>query len=102
MSLFDLTALTIEQVRVNQARNDGPTIRHISKTGKLSTVRHKPWWMLLGKGPDAATCGGCIHLRRHNGKYFKCGKHVVTAGTGTDIRCKDAACRLYEPNDKRA
>ena len=58
MSLFDLQPLTVEQVRANQALNEGATIRKLSggKNPVLRTVRHKPWWMLLGKGPDGQTC----------------------------------------------
>ena len=102
MSLFDLIPLTIEQIRANQALHDGPTIRKYSGGLKpvLRTMRHKPWWMLVGKGPDGQTCGGCVHLERRGGKYFKCGQHPTTAGTGTDIRCKDEACSLFTPQVK--
>lgn len=100
MSLFDMTALTIEQVRANQSLNEGATIRKLSGGVKpvIRTIRHKPWNELLGKGPEDATCGGCIHLKRQGGKYFKCGQHPVTSGPGTDIRCKDQACKMFEPN----
>ena len=98
MSLFDLQPLTVEQVRANQAMNEGATIRKLSGGLKpvLRTVRHKPWWMLLGKGPDGKTCGGCIHLKRKD-RYFKCGQQPITFGPGTDIRCKDQACLLFTP-----
>lgn len=101
MSLFDLEPLTIEQMRANQALNDGPTIRKFSGGMKstLRTIRHKPWWMFLGKGPEGKTCGECVHLRRNGGKYFKCEKQTITAGPGSDIRKKDAACSLFTQGD---
>lgn len=98
MSLFDLRPITIDEIRIRQGMGDGPTIRKLSGglTPTLRTIRHKPWWMLLGKGPDDATCGDCVHLTRKGGKYFKCGKAKITRGPGSDIRKKDEACRLFE------
>jgi len=90
VSLFDLQPLTIEQVRANQDVNEGETIRRNGRT-----IRHKPWWMLVGPGPVGATCRTCAHLRRKDGQYFKCGLHAITSGTGTDIRAKDAACSQF-------
>ena len=72
-------------------RPDGVTLR--DKKGR--TVRHKPWWMLLGKGPQLKTCGDCQSLEHHN-RYLKCGRQIVTAGPGTDIRKKDMTCRLFK------
>lgn len=98
MSLFDLQPLRMEQVRANLATSDGATIRKLSGGLKpvLRTLRHKPWWMLLGPGPEGQTCGDCAHLTRRSGKYFKCGRQSITSGPGTDIRKKDEACRLFE------
>lgn len=100
--LFDSKPLTIEQVKANMDLNsDGATIRRWSGRGPgqgvLRTVRHKPWWILLGAGPPGATCKSCVFLARnnHSGKYLKCGRQVITNGTGTDIRAKDPACQLY-------
>lgn len=100
MSLFDLTPITIEEVRLRQGMGEGPTIRKLSGGLKpvWRTIRHKPWWMFLGKGPDGATCRTCRFLTGHRitKTYFKCGRQVITRGPGTDIRAKDPACRLYE------
>lgn len=98
MSLFDLQPITLEEIRLRQALGDGMTIRQFSGGLKpvLRTIRHKPWWMFLGKGPEQKTCGECEFLTRRGGRYFKCGRQVATSGPGTDIRKKDEACRLFE------
>lgn len=53
-----------------------------------------------GTGPEGETCGTCRHLARlqYQNVYLKCGlmKAVWTGGRATDIRCKDAACRMWE------
>ena len=98
MSLFDGEPLTIEECQLAVIKNlPGVSIRKVSRTGKVYTVRHKPWWMLLGKGPSGLTCGDCVHLiaRRYGKTYLKCGRQIITAGPGTDIRKKDPACRLF-------
>lgn len=102
MSLFDLTPITIEQILANQAQGTGDTIRKLSGGLKpvLRTVRHKPWWMLLGKGPEGRTCGDCQSLGRAGGRYFKCTQQRITHGPGTDIRCKDEACQLFKPKQE--
>jgi hypothetical protein len=55
-----------------------------------------------GSGPKDQNCGTCAKLVRKRCSqktYFKC--HVMraswTAGPGTDIRCKDLACKCWEP-----
>jgi hypothetical protein len=53
-----------------------------------------------GSGPLGKTCRDCEHCERvryHDKKYIKCGlmRAVWTHGGGTDIRAKDAACRLF-------
>lgn len=101
MSLFDgqpLTPEDQERVRQNVLRGEGPTIRKQDGKGVWRTVRHKPWWMLLGKGPEGKHCDECEFLSVNVGtkRYFKCGKQVKTMGTGTDIRRKDEACRLFQ------
>lgn len=89
-ALFEGIPLVVLRAR---GRETG-TVR--DKKGR--TTRHKPWWMLLGRGPEDKTCGDCAALvrRGHEGRYFKCGRQLVTAGPGTDIRKKDAACRLFK------
>ncbi len=53
MSLFDLQPLTVNEIKERMAfSGDGPTVRRTSSTGKVYTVRHKPWWISLGKGPE--------------------------------------------------
>jgi hypothetical protein len=53
-----------------------------------------------GTGPVGKTCGDCKHRCRvqHAKTYQKCGlmRHVWTGGAATDIKCRDAACRLFE------
>ena len=55
-----------------------------------------------GTGPEGESCGTCVHLARRRspaGSLFrKCGlmRKQWTAGYGTDVRCKDAACGLWE------
>lgn len=103
VSLFDLTPITSEQIQKNQAMGSGETIRKLSQRGPgpgvWRTVRHKPWWMLLGKGPDGKQCKDCeFLLRRKSVKtYFKCRKAKITRGPGTDIGARDEVCRLFEP-----
>lgn len=94
MGLFDNQPITIEEVKERMiAGSDGDTIRRVSATGKVYTARHKPWWMLLGKGPEGKTCHDCTFLQR--GTYPKCERQIITSGPGTDIRHKDHACRLF-------
>ena len=109
MSLFDLKPLTMDEMqalheqRAREGTDRCATIRTTSKTGKIRTQRHKPWWMLLGKGPDGKTCGDCEFFTgyRRTKTYFKCGKQVQTSGPGTDIRKKDEACRLFQQEEVR-
>jgi len=97
VGLFDNQPLTIEEVRARLVR-DGPTIRKLSTTGKVYTVRHQPWYELIGRGPAGYTCGDCHWLRRRKfiTTYFKCGRQIITRGPGTDIRVSDPACRLWK------
>ena len=101
MSLFDgqpLTADDMERVRQSIIKGEGPTIRKPDGKGVWRTIRHKPWWMLVGKGPEGKTCNDCEFLRRQRfGKtYMKCGQQLTSRGAATDIRAKDEACRLFE------
>jgi len=56
-----------------------------------------------GTGPVGKTCKMCDHLcqsRPRSGKVFrKCAlmRKYWTHSYGTDIRCKDEACRYYSP-----
>lgn len=76
-----------------------------STTRKRSAKHGGPNGVMLamyGAGPAGATCGGCAHLvrvRYHDYAYFKCRKHGMTRGSGTDHRLKWPACRLFEPSD---
>jgi len=101
MSLFDgqpLTPEDQERHRRNVEVGQGPTIRKQDWQGVWRTIRHKPWWMLLGKGPEGKRCDDCQFLRRQrfSKTYMKCGQQVATRGAGTDIRAKDEACRLFQ------
>jgi hypothetical protein len=75
MSLFDLTPISVEEI---QRPYHGNCV--LDRKGR--TVRHKPWWELLGQGPAGKTCGDCAFLRaKEYGKtYFKCGRQMQTAG----------------------
>ena len=96
MSLFDLQPLTANEIKERMAfSGDGPTVRRTSSTGKVYTVRHKPWWISLGKGPEGKTCADCKFLI--GDRYKKCRRQIMTSGAGTDIRAKDEACTLYKP-----
>ncbi len=58
----------------------------------------------VGSGPAGRTCGECGHRRRveyHDKVYQKCYlmTELWTHGPGSDIRCKDAACRYYVSED---
>ena len=47
---------------------------------------------------NGETCGTCGHRRSNSwGRktYYKCGLRKATAGPGTDLRLKWAACRLW-------
>ena len=53
-----------------------------------------------GSGQKGETCGTCknrIRINYHNRTYNKCGlmKGSWTHGPGTDIRCKDNACKFW-------
>lgn len=57
---------------------------------------------LPGTGPAGETCTTCAHRRRVHGGvkvYQKCWliRQNWTSGPGTDIRCKDPACRFWQP-----
>lgn len=100
MSLLDLRPITIEEIRMRPGMGDGPTIRKLSGglTPTLRTIRHKPWHLIVGAGPEGETCQTCAFVvsSGNAGKYKKCGKQNITHGPGTDILMKDAACRLFE------
>jgi len=57
-----------------------------------------------GTGPEGETCGSCRYLggKRMSRTWYKCvlRKKEWTSGSGTDVRKKDAACRLWEPSDE--
>lgn len=101
MSLFDGTALTLAEINAKLGHS-GETIRGLSQNAPGRTVwrtkRHRPWWELLGKGPEDKRCADCQFLvrKRASKTYLKCGKQNITSGPGTDIRAKDSACRLFE------
>jgi len=55
-----------------------------------------------GHGPAGETCGTCryrVTLEGGSRNFQKCEltRKYWTSGFGTDIRCKDPACRLWEP-----
>lgn len=102
MSLFDLQPLSLDEIRLRQGFGEGPTIRKLSSRGPgpgvWRTIRHKPWWMFEGKGPEGKHCKDCEFFSGtgNAGKYKKCGKQAMSHGPGTDIRGKDEACRLFQ------
>jgi hypothetical protein len=53
-----------------------------------------------GSGPKGETCKTCKHLARirYSKTYLKCAliKEGWTHGTGTDVKAKAPACRLWE------
>lgn len=54
-----------------------------------------------GTGPEGERCGTCRHAvvsGYHSKNYWKCGlmRTCWTGGGATDIRLKDAACKLWE------
>ena len=69
---------------------------HGTRTGAERTGHIAP----PGTGPEGETCGSCKHLVRKSlaKVYRKCGLNEAnwTGGPGTDIRCKDAACKFWE------
>lgn len=110
MSLFDLEPLPAPipyEARHGEERlsANGQTIMRLSSHGPggpvWRTVRHRPWWQLLGPGPVGETCAECqsLHRRRHATTYFKCGRQAITSGAGTDIRASDPACRFFQSRD---
>ena len=103
MSLFDGTLITLEEIRERYARASGcGTIRKITKSGCVYTVRHRPWHEMLGPGPEGMRCKDCQFLTGHRltKRYYKCGRQIQTYGAGTDIRLKDQACRLFKPEER--
>ena len=99
MSLFDGAPLTVDELRASLRvrASAGGSIRTVSTSGKVYTVRHRPWAELLGAGPVGKTCGDCHYAvgMNRNKTYWKCGRQIITRGPGTDIRLKDPACRLW-------
>lgn len=64
-------------------------------------VKQRGHAAIPGSGPEGETCGTCMHRcrRRGSSKVFqKCGLmcHYWTNGYGTDIRCKDPACKMWQ------
>ena len=53
-----------------------------------------------GTGPEGETCKTCKHIARVKfaKTYIKCGlmRAQWTGGPGTDIRARDAACKMWE------
>jgi len=75
--------------------------KHIAMIKKKGTG--KCWADIVGRYPgmehckDCKFCQGWVH---HDKTYYKCEKHPVTNGPGTDIRLKDHACILFEKDVK--
>jgi hypothetical protein len=71
----------------------GPAQRTVSSKGGYAAAP--------GTGPDGETCGSCRHLyRKHMSKtYLKCFlmRRHWTGGSGTDIKAKSPACKVWEP-----
>ncbi len=57
----------------------------------------------VGTGPARKTCRDCRHRAtlRFTKSYQKCRlmRASWTSGPATDIRCRDAACRYFEPTE---
>ena len=60
----------------------------------------------VGSGEEGKRCRDCRYLRRVGGKsmnrlFHKCGlmEGCWTHGSGSDIRCKDPACRFFSAAD---
>lgn len=73
MSLFDFHPLTVQEIKDRMAyQGDGPTVRRKSSSGRVYTVRHKPWWISMGKGPEGKACADCKFLT--GDRHKKCRK----------------------------
>jgi hypothetical protein len=71
---------------------------HIALTKKYKSG--KVWADVVGYFPikDIFTCKDCLFCEGHeyhNKVYYKCNKHPITSGPGTDIRLKDPSCILF-------
>ena len=47
---------------------------------------------------EGKQCRTCVHLRRY-GPFWKCKKHGITSGKGSDWRLKWTACGLHEEEE---
>lgn len=73
------------------------------RTTRTTTVR-RGYVQPPGTGPAGETCGSCCHRAMGRGGWYKCDLNQAhwTGGLGTDILLKSPACRLWEPDRKRA
>lgn len=69
-------------------------------SGKRTAPIPRGHIMPPGTGPSGETCGSCKHLYRNRmaKTYLKCGLNQArwTGGGATDIRARDAACKMWE------
>lgn len=56
----------------------------------------------IGSGPAGETCGSCLNACyvEHAKRYWKCRLVKHTAGPGTDIRLKWAACSQWQKKEE--
>lgn len=93
MPLFELTPLTVEQLRHGR---QSTSVTYKDKKGRAT--RRRPYWVDVGKGPEGRTCKTCHYLVRtkYSKTYFKCGIYTITGGPGTQIATTDQACAQYQ------
>lgn len=63
-----------------------------------------PCVSLYGRGPEGATCKGCLHLVSVNGgsrNFWKCDLRKITHGKATDHRVRWPACGRYEKAERQ-
>jgi hypothetical protein len=80
---------------------------HVLAAPQTPRVKRRGHPQPPGTGPAGETCGSCAHLRSVNGgskNFSKCFlvKHQWTRGGGSDIRRRDAACRLWQAKAARS
>lgn len=70
--------------------------QHIALAKKKKTGQC--WADTIGKSPTPYKCKDCRFVIANElaNTYYKCSKHEITNGPGTDIRLSHPACILFE------
>lgn len=83
-----------------EAEMDLPLTKKRKKRKKRTSPVPRGHAYFPGTGPAGETCGSCKHLYRNRlaKTYLKCSlnKAKWTGGGASDVRARDAACKMWE------